>query len=268
MKKIFAVMLTLVLALGMLAGCGKTAETPAAEMTDMEYVKDKGVLVVGITDFAPMDYKDADGNWIGFDADMATAFAESLGVKVQFIEIEWGSKILELDAKNIDCVWNGMTLTDEVMSAMDCSNAYCNNAQVVIVPAALADQYQDVALIFMDLNGLKKINDTYGHNAGDEVIIASARCIKNTFDSMGFSYRIGGDEFCAILPNPSGTEEEWFERMDQEITRYNNRSRYKISIARGVSYLRDENGDLKTVSDWKYEADQNMYVDKSGRKYI
>ena len=129
-----------------------------------------------------------------------------------------------------------------------------------------AEQYQNIALVFMDLNGLKKINDTYGHNAGDEMIIASAGCIKNTFSHMGFSYRIGGDEFCVILPNPTGTEEEWFEKMDQEILRYNNGSRYKISLARGVSYIRDENADLKTVSDWKYEADQNMYKDKIRRK--
>ncbi|MBQ2895877.1 MAG: transporter substrate-binding domain-containing protein [Oscillospiraceae bacterium] len=113
----------------------------------MEYVKEKGVLVVGITDFAPMDFKNEAGEWVGFDADMAKGFAEYLGVDVEFVEIEWGSKILQIDAKNIDCVWNGMTLTDEVTSAMDCSNAYCNNAQVVIVPADVADQYQTVESI-------------------------------------------------------------------------------------------------------------------------
>lgn len=118
------------------------AEAPAAD-SDMAYVKDKGTLVIGITDFEPMDYKDADGNWIGFDADLAKAFAESLGVTAEFVEIEWDNKILELDGKTIDCVWNGMTLTDEVKSAMECSNAYCNNAQIVIVPADQAEQYQD-----------------------------------------------------------------------------------------------------------------------------
>jgi polar amino acid transport system substrate-binding protein len=91
-----------------------------------------------------MDYKDQAGEWIGFDADMAKAFAESLGVDVEFVEIDWDNKILELDGKTIDCVWNGMTLTDETESAMECSNAYCNNAQIVIVPADKADQYQDV----------------------------------------------------------------------------------------------------------------------------
>lgn len=116
----------------------------ASADSDMAYVQEKGTFVVGITDFEPMDYQNADGEWIGFDADMAKGFAESLGVDVEFVEIDWDNKILELDSKTIDCVWNGMTLTDEVTSAMKCSNAYCNNAQIVVVPADVADQYQDV----------------------------------------------------------------------------------------------------------------------------
>ena len=121
---------------------------PAADQTaadsDMAYVQSKGTLVVGITDFAPRDYQNESGEWIGFDADMAKAFAESLGVSVEFVEIDWDNKILELGSKSIDCVWNGMTLTDEVTSAMSCSNAYCNNSQVVIVPADKAADYADV----------------------------------------------------------------------------------------------------------------------------
>ena len=116
----------------------------AAADSDMAYVQSKGTLVVGITDFAPMDYQNENGEWIGFDADMAKAFAESLGVSVEFVEIDWDNKILELGGKSIDCVWNGMTLTDEVTSAMACSNAYCNNSQVVIVPADKAADYADV----------------------------------------------------------------------------------------------------------------------------
>lgn len=119
------------------------ADTDKTETdSELAYIKDKGTLVVGITDFEPMDYKDEAGSWIGFDADVATAFAESLGVDVEFVEIDWDNKILELDGKTIDCVWNGMTLTDEVTSAMDCSNAYCNNAQIVIVPSDKAEDYQ------------------------------------------------------------------------------------------------------------------------------
>lgn len=112
--------------------------------SDMQYVIDKGTLVVGITNFEPMDYMDEDGNWVGFDADLATAFADSLGVDVEFMEIDWNNKILELDGKTIDCVWNGMTLTDEVTSAMETTKPYCNNAQVVVVKADVADKYKDV----------------------------------------------------------------------------------------------------------------------------
>ncbi len=115
-----------------------------AEDSDLAYVQGKGKLVVGITDFAPMDYKDASGEWIGFDADLAKAFASKLGVEVEFAEIDWDNKILELNGKSIDCVWNGMTLTDEVLSAMECSNAYANNAQVVVVPAEKAAQYENI----------------------------------------------------------------------------------------------------------------------------
>lgn len=126
------------------ADSAKASEEPSGDESDVQYVQDKGTLVVGITDFEPMDYQDENGNWIGFDADMATAFAKSLGVDVEFVEIDWDNKVLELDNKSIDCVWNGMTLTDEVTSSMACSNAYCNNAQVAIVKKDVADQYQTV----------------------------------------------------------------------------------------------------------------------------
>lgn len=177
-KRVLSLLLCGCMAVSLLAGCGSKdapaadapaeteadAETPAGENSedaevpaeadgesDKAYVQGKGTLVVGITDFEPMDYKDENGEWIGFDADMAKAFGESLGVDVEFVEIDWDNKVLELDSKTIDCVWNGMTLTDEVKSAMECSNAYCNNAQIVIVPADKADQYQDTDSL-KDLN--------------------------------------------------------------------------------------------------------------------
>ena len=109
--------------------------TASAEDSDVAYIQEKGTLIVGITDFAPMDYKDESGEWIGFDADMARIVAEKLGVEAQFVEIDWDNKIMELDSKNIDVVWNGMTLTSETTSAMECTNPYCNNAQVIVVPA-------------------------------------------------------------------------------------------------------------------------------------
>lgn len=141
-KKTIAVMMAAMTAMGMMASTTVWAEDAAD--SDMAYVQENGKLVVGITDFEPMDYKDENGDWIGFDADLAKAFGEKLGVEVEFVEIDWDNKVLELDAKSIDCVWNGMTLTDEVTSSMECTNAYLNNAQVVIVKADQAEDYQDV----------------------------------------------------------------------------------------------------------------------------
>lgn len=160
MEKIIAMLLALVMVFALCA-CGGSpapsaapsdepsaqpeapADEPAAE-SDLAYVQSQGKLIVGITDFAPMDYKDDSGEWIGFDADMAKAFAESIGVEAEFIEIAWDNKIMELEAKAIDAVWNGMTLTPEVTNSMACTSAYCNNAQVVVVNADVADQYQDI----------------------------------------------------------------------------------------------------------------------------
>ena len=155
MKKMFATMLALSMCLS-LAACGpkgsaSTSGSSAgtsgsqAAASDVDYVKEKGTLVVGMTDFAPMDYK-AEGSdeWIGFDADMAKAFAESLGVEVEFLEINWDNKALELENKGVDAVWNGMTLTDDVKALMATSEPYCLNGQVVVLAADVADQYQTV----------------------------------------------------------------------------------------------------------------------------
>ncbi|SEA64061.1 polar amino acid transport system substrate-binding protein [Pseudobutyrivibrio sp. ACV-2] len=158
-KRILAGLLTAVMSMSLVA-CGSSASNTAASDSassdtaasaaeesadsDVAYIQDKGTLIVGITDFAPMDYKDDNGEWIGFDADVARKVAESLDVDVEFVEIDWDNKILELENKSIDVVWNGMTLTPEVTSAMETTNAYCNNAQVVVVNADVADDYQDV----------------------------------------------------------------------------------------------------------------------------
>lgn len=128
MKKILTIILAAILALST-AACSKQEQ-----QSDLDYVLGKGVLVVGVTEFEPMDYMDESGEWIGFDADLAKAFAESLGVKAEFVKIEWSKKTMELSGKTVDCIWNGMTLNDEVLASMECSNAYCNNAQIVIVP--------------------------------------------------------------------------------------------------------------------------------------
>lgn len=205
MKKILALLLALCMIFA-LAACGEAEsepseapaseapaseapaeESPAAE-SDLAYVQDKGTLIVGITEFEPMDYQDENGEWIGFDADLAKAFAESLGVDVVFQVIDWDNKVMELDGKAIDVVWNGMTLTDEVLAAMECSNAYCNNAQVVILPAADAESYPDAASM-ADLQFAVESG-----SAGEDMAIEN-----------GFNYTPVVDQATAVLEVSSGT---------------------------------------------------------------
>ena len=205
MKKFFALLLALCMIFA-LAACGEPAsepseapaseapaseapasEEPAAE-SDMAYVQEKGSLIVGITEFEPMDYQNEAGEWIGFDADLARAFADSLGVEAVFQVIEWDNKVMELDGKTIDVVRNGMTLTDEVLSAMECSNAYCNNAQVVILPADSAEDYPDAA-------SMSELNFAVESGSAGE-----AMAIEN-----GFSYTPVVDQATAVLEVSSGT---------------------------------------------------------------
>ena len=120
------------------SAASSSAAASAAGSADSDYakVKAKGTAVVGITDFAPMDYKDDSGNWTGFDAELATQVFDQMGLKVEFLEIDWDNKILELNSGNIDCVWNGMTLTDEVLNSMSCTDPYVLNAQVVVMDSS------------------------------------------------------------------------------------------------------------------------------------
>ena len=208
MKKLLALMLALVMVFA-LAACGDSGsaatDAPSAEPTDtaesaalseggdtaesdLAYVQDKGTLIVGITEFEPMDYQNADGEWIGFDADLAKLFAERLGVEVQFQLIDWESKVMELDGRTIDVVWNGMTLTDEVLAAMECSNAYLNNAQVVILPSAEAENYADAE----SMSGLQFAVES--GSAGEQMAIEN-----------GFSYTPVTDQATAVLEVESGT---------------------------------------------------------------
>ncbi len=197
MKKIIVLIMTLCMLL-CFAGCGNTdtvssdieGTDAAVAKSDLEYIKDKGTLIVGITEFEPMDFQDAEGSWIGFDADLANEFAEKLGVKAEFQLIDWNNKAMELDGKTIDVVWNGMTLTDEVKAAMDCSNAYFNNAQVVIVKADKANKYKTV-------DSIKKLNFAVEEgSAGAEQL-----------DALGIKYTPVADQATALTEVTTGTSD-------------------------------------------------------------
>ena len=141
MKKIFAMLLAVLMIASCFAGCGSSKAD-----SDLAYVKEKGTLVVGITDYAPMDYKDENGDWTGFDAEFARLFAEELGVECEFYVIaDWGKKFMELDTNQIDAVWNGMTITEEATSNSSVSNPYVINAQVVVMKADAVANFADAA---------------------------------------------------------------------------------------------------------------------------
>ena len=145
MKKLISMALAAGMAVS-LAACGSAASssapaadsaaastTEAAADSDLAYIQGKGKMTIGYTVYEPMNYTDADGNFTGFDTELATAVCEKLGVEPDFVEINWDTKIVELDAKSIDCIWNGMTLTDEIQSNAACTKAYAKNAQVVVM---------------------------------------------------------------------------------------------------------------------------------------
>ena len=149
MKRLISAFLAGAMALS-LAACGGAASTStaasaasgsaasasasaAAADSDLAYLQANGKMVIGYTVYEPMNYTDADGNFTGFDTELATAVCEKLGVEPEFVEINWDTKVVELDAKSIDCIWNGMTLTEDIMANTATTKAYAKNAQVVVV---------------------------------------------------------------------------------------------------------------------------------------
>ena len=149
MKNIMKKTIALLMVVAMLfcfAGCGTNDTTSntsdaAVVKSDLEYIKDKGKLVVGMTEYAPMNYKDDNGEWTGFDTEFAQAIAEKLDVDVEFIVIDWDNKWATLESKKIDVVWNGMTLSDEAKANANCTNPYVLNAQVVVMKSDKLESY-------------------------------------------------------------------------------------------------------------------------------
>lgn len=145
MKKIIALLMVVAM-LFCFAGCGETETSSTASDTqtvksDLEYIKDKGKLVVGMTIYEPMNYKDDKGEWTGFDTEFARAIGKKLDVDVEFVVIDWNNKWATLESKKIDVVWNGMTLSDEAKANASCTNPYVLNAQVVVMKADKVADY-------------------------------------------------------------------------------------------------------------------------------
>ena len=158
MKKYLAIILAIVTVLSVLAfaGCGKKDEQPNNDATnpsndvveatgELAEIKEKGKLIVGITEYPPMNFKNEKNEWTGFDTELTYAFAEKIGVDVEFVVLtDWGAKFTELKSGSIDCVWNGMTITDEALKNASVSDVYLKNSQVVVLPAAKASAVKTV----------------------------------------------------------------------------------------------------------------------------
>lgn len=143
MKKIAMLLMAALMLTMALAGCAAKEATTADD--DWAYIADKGTMVIGITEYAPMNYYDDQGVLIGFDTEFAQIVCEKLGVTPEFVVINWDTKEVELAAKNIDCIWNGFTITEERKETVAFSDPYAKNMQVVVIRAEDAAAYTDTA---------------------------------------------------------------------------------------------------------------------------
>ena len=191
MKKILALLLAAMMTLS-LAACGSdtgstdedsgdTAGQDTAEPSaddDFAYIQGNGSMKIGFTYFEPMNYMDNNGEFVGFETEFATAVCEKLGVEPEFVEINWDSKVMELESKNIDCIWNGMTITPELEEALTISDPYIKNYQVVVIRADNADTYTTTA----DLVG--KTVEAEAGSAGETAISEDENLSQATYVSV------------------------------------------------------------------------------------
>ena len=184
-----------------LAACGGAGNTdepstdaPEATASDLAYIKEKGKMIIGYTEFAPMNYKNDAGEFVGFETDFAKAICEELGVEAEFQLISWEAKETELAAKTIDCIWNGMTITPERQEAMSISTPYMANKQVLIVKAENADKY----LKPEDMDGAKIVAEV--ESAGEGVAKEDAFFANASYTSVA-------DQATALMEVASGVSD-------------------------------------------------------------
>lgn len=228
MKKMIALLLAVMLMLTCFAGCG------AKDDSDMGYVKKNGKIVVGITDYAPMDYKDDNGEWTGFDAEFARLFAEELGVECEFFVLpNWDTKFMELETKQVDAIWNGMTITEEAELNSSVSNPYVINAQVVVMKADVVENYASPE----SLSGLTIAveSGSAGEDCANEIEGATVVPLQNQAAAL-MEVAAGTSDACVIDITMANA-------MTGEGTSYADLT-YKLSLSEelyGVSFRKDSN---------------------------
>ena len=196
MKKLLALVLAVMMMAGLITGIA------AAEESDWDYISGKGKIVVGMTLFAPMNYYEGE-EFVGFDTELTAAVFEKLGIDVEFVEINWDSKEIELNSKNIDCIWNGMCITEERKQNMSMTNAYLYNTQAIV---AKTDRIAD--LLAGGMKGVSVVAEQGSTGEGkltgdipdDETVEVSA---KEFFD--GCSYTAVDSMAKALMEVKAGT---------------------------------------------------------------
>ena len=227
MKKMMALVLALAMMATLFVGCGS-----AKSDSDLKAIEKAGKIVVGITDYAPMDYKDENGEWTGFDAEFAEAFAEELGVDCEFYVIsDWGKKFMELETKQIDAVWNGMTITEEAKANSSVSDPYVINAQVVVMKLDAVENYADAAA----LSGLSIAveSGSAGESCANEIAGATVVPLQNQEAAL-MEVAAGTSDACIIDITMANA-------MTGDGTNYDSLG-YKLSLSEeeyGVSFRKD-----------------------------
>ena len=228
MKKWIALILAVILVAACFAGCGS---------------KDK--FVVGITDYAPMDYKDENGEWTGFDAEFARLFAEELGQEIEFFVItDWGKKFIELADGNIDCVWNGMTITEEALLNASVSDPYVINAQVLVMKADKIADYTDPA-------ALKDLTIAVENGSAGETAAKDAGCENIVLVQ---------DQGAALLEVKAGTSDACVIDITMANAMTGEGSDY-ADLAAGISLTSEEYG-VAFPKDSELTAKFNAFMDK------
>ena len=253
MKKIIALLLAVMLMLTCFTACGAKSDS------DKAAIQKAGKLVVGITDYAPMDYKDENGEWTGFDAEFARLFAGELGVDCEFFVIpDWGTKFMELETKQINCVWNGMTITEEAKLNSSVSNPYVINAQVVVMKNDVLANYASVDA----LSGLTIAveSGSAGESCANEIAGATVVPLQNQGSAL-MEVAAGTSDACIIDITMANA-------MTGEGTSYEDLG-YQLSLSEelyGVSFRKDS--DLTAAfNDFMVELKDNGTLADLAAKY-